>query len=71
MNNENMFEILERNNINIAGLACDMYREFLKELSEEREIIEKIKEYEEYLKNNNNKYSEDIMKNFKREGRIK
>lgn len=61
MNNENMFEILERNNINVTGLTCELYREFSKQLSEEKEIIKNIKEYEEYSKNNNNKYSEDIM----------
>lgn len=62
MENKNMFEILERNNANITGINCDLYREFSKQLLQEKEIIEKIKEYEEYTENNNNKYSEEIMR---------
>lgn len=59
---KNIFEILDRNGIGSSGLTYDLYREFSNQLSEERDIVEKIKEYEEYMESNNNKYSEEIMR---------
>ncbi|QUH21833.1 hypothetical protein [Alkaliphilus sp. B6464] len=61
MNKENIFTILERNNLSCDGFNYGLYEEFSKTIESETEIIHKITEYNNYAKNNNNKYSDEIM----------
>lgn len=61
MSGENIFEILERNNLG-TGLDYSLYVEFSETIKEEKEIINKVIEYKNYMENNSNKYSEEIMK---------
>ncbi|WP_346938066.1 hypothetical protein [uncultured Clostridium sp.] len=61
MSGENIFEILERNNLG-TGLDYSLYEEFSKTTKEEKDIVDKIVEYNTYRENSNNKYSEEIMK---------
>lgn len=61
MSSENIFDILERNNLKLNGMNYSMYEDFSKTIDNEIEIIEKIKDYEKYMENNNNRYSEEIM----------
>jgi len=61
MSGENIFEILKRNNLG-TGLDYSLYEEFSKTIKEEKDIISKIIEYKNHAENNNNKYSEEIIK---------
>lgn len=61
MKDSNVFEILERTKVGCSFLNCDLYDEFSKTMDNEDDIIKKIKKYNTYRENNNNKYSENIM----------
>jgi hypothetical protein len=62
MSNENIFETLERLGLDCSGLNYSLYKEFSRTTKDENEIVKKIQEYNEYYKNNNNKYSDITMK---------
>lgn len=61
MSGENIFDILERNGLG-TGLDYTLYKEFSNTIKEEKEIINKIIEYKNYMDNNNNNYSDEIMR---------
>lgn len=61
MAKENIFTILERNELDHTFRNCRLYEEFSKNIEDEKEVVQKIVEYNEYLENNNNKYSDEIM----------
>lgn len=61
MSGENTFIILERNGLSCSGLNYELYEEFSKVLKNEKDVVQKIIEYNHYEKSNNNKYSDKIM----------
>lgn len=61
MSGENIFDILKRYNLG-TGLDYHLYKEFSMTTREENEIIGKVIEYKNYMENNNNKYSDEIMR---------
>ncbi|HCL4447220.1 TPA: hypothetical protein N2D16_002825 [Clostridium botulinum] len=59
MKEENIFDILKKYNLGTSDYH--LYEEYSKTINDEKEIAEKIKNYNKYIENNDNKYSEEIM----------
>lgn len=61
MNIENIWTILENYKLDCSSLNYNLYKEFAKNTNNNNEIIDKIIDYNDYVKSGNNKYSEEII----------
>jgi len=63
MSRENIFTILERNDLDCTSLNYSLYEEFSNVIvADEGGIIQKIIKYNDYLLKNHNKYPDHIMR---------